>query len=199
PEVSAAIDGRLSYTKAKRCRYISLAHSSVKNYAQSVALNSRAEIHLREGVSSGGLEPTAPAPSDVSFFYPLDNEADVNKLSKELEADALRLKKDWFAYNGGTINTEGDTGPKKYKKPLFFDIAFNYVESPLDRINERAGKVVAERAEKPAAALKAKVDKVEDEDENRDSEEEGRRAPVVPKASTGGGITGFLGGWWGRR
>ncbi|KAG9006110.1 hypothetical protein FRB90_010036, partial [Tulasnella sp. 427] len=181
------------------CRYISLAHASVKNYAQSVALNSRAEIHLREGVSSGGLEPTAPAPSEVSFFYPLDNEADVNSLSKELEADALRLKKDWFAYNGGTITTEGDTGPKKHKKPLFFDIAFNYVESPLDRINERAGKVVAERAEKPAAPLKAKVDKVEDEDENRDSEEEGRRSPVVQKTSTGGGITGFLGGWWGRR
>ncbi|KAG8941964.1 hypothetical protein FRC04_003923 [Tulasnella sp. 424] len=198
PEVSSAIDARLSFTRAKRCRYISLAHASVKNYAQSVALNSRAEIHLREGTSSGGLDPSTPAPAEVAFFYPLDNAVDVEALSKELELDAIRLKKDWFAFNGGTVSTEAESGSKKHRKPLFFDIAFNYVESPMERINERAGKAVAERAEKPTTAPKAKVDK-EDEDEKKDEEEEGRRSPVVSKTAAGGGITGFLGGWWGRR
>ncbi|KAG8951763.1 hypothetical protein FRC03_012384 [Tulasnella sp. 419] len=200
PEISAGVDARISYSKARRCHYISLAHASIKNYPQSLALNSRAQLHLRESSSmlssSGGDTPLAEL-----YFYPLTSQHDLTTLQTELETNALQLKKSWFAYNGGSLEAK-----KVGKKPLFFDVAFNYLESPMERLEIRAGK---EPKEKPSvstgvgiaapvvggAGQKGKVDVEETEEEAEETEEVETRQPQ----QRSGGLSSLLGGWWGRR
>jgi len=192
-DVASALDVRMSWTRAKRCRYLSLAHAGIKNYASAIALNSSAQIHLREAESLDDPS-TSSSPPEVSFFR-LDPQQDVKTLEGLLDDDAQQLKKEWFTHNGGVVDSQG-----KHKKPLFFDVAFNYIESPLDRIQARAGKVPLVVAppknpggektsgSKPTARGRVDVD---------DTEEE-IIAPTVP-AQGAGGITGFLGSWWGRK
>lgn len=163
-----------------RCRYLSLAHASVKNYASAIALNSSATIYLREASTLG----SASSPEEVYFFQPDPTQDQaVLALEEALDSDAQRLKKEWFAYNGGAVNPQA-----RQKKPLFFDVALNYIESPLDRIQARAG--IAPTIATAPIPEKPKRGRVEEEVE--------KEVPPAPTASSGG-ITGFLGSWWGRR
>jgi len=95
--------------------------------------------------------------------------------------------KERFAYNGGSV----DADIKSHKKLLFFDIALNYVQLDVDRLQERAGKkpVVKSTYTKaePKQIARAKV------------EEEARPLTPEPQATPSGGLSSLLGGWWGRK
>jgi signal recognition particle subunit SRP68 len=107
-------------------------------------------------------------------------------LEGDLSADGLLLKRDWFSYNGGSV----DTDDKSHKKPLFFDIALNYVQLDMDRLQERAGR-------KPAT--KSTAAKAEPKQVARAKVEEQRPATPEPQATPSGGLSSLLGGWWGRK
>jgi len=216
PDISSSMDARLSFAKARRCAwfsspfvesfnsfnsqshrcyYLCLAHASVKNFAQSLALNSRAVLHLREARSL--IQPSQePIPEEL--FFPLGL-PDIDNLTNTLESDGLRLKKEWFAYNGGapsSINVLPDG--KKYKKPVFFDVAFNYIQSPLEKLEERAGKAKSKPADatySPVIGTAGKKGKVDVEEELPEEVLE----PIVTETSKSSGLSGLLGGWWGRR
>ena len=59
----------------------------------------------------------------------------------EVDASSSQCKKDWLSFNGGDVT--GKTDRSSYKKPLFFDIALNYAELNMDKLQERAGKTIA--------------------------------------------------------
>lgn len=179
-----------------RCYYLCQAHATAKNYAQSLALNSRGLLYLRE---LRNLIQSSQEPLPEEAFFPLTAQ-DVESLTEKLEEVGLQLKKEWFAFNGGlTTSTNIGADGKKHKKPLFFDVAFNYIQSPIDTLEERAGKV---KSPDPittsvgnTGGKKGKVDveEVEHEDEGPTSAPE----PTAPRTS--GGLGGLLGSWWGRR
>ncbi|EAU93341.1 hypothetical protein CC1G_08654 [Coprinopsis cinerea okayama7 len=203
PDLATAVDARISFTKAKRCIYLARCYTPIKKYAEALALLQHGSLHLRETNSSLSLlDGTADA---LSTFFPISSES-VKELEDTLAGDNTRYKREWFTYNGGSITAD----PKDYKKPLFFDIALNYVELPMDRLLERAGKApppapaqptiaapvavpagkqppkeAAPVAEKKTPAQKAKV-------------EETRPATPQPQTQTRGGLSSLLGGWWGR-
>ena len=97
-------------------------------------------IHLREARSAQALLPSLeddPISSSDPIFYELSSEA-IPALEQELNDESLKCKKDWFTYNGG--DATGEVERQSYKKPLFFDIALNYAELNMERLQERAGE-----------------------------------------------------------
>ena len=101
-------------------------------------------------------------------------------------SDSLQFKRDWFAYNGGSLEAD----PTMYKKPLFFNIALNYVELDMDRLQERTGK-------KPIAPLTSSlaVSKAKSESSKAKVEEHIEPAPQPPPQARAG-LSSLLGGWW---
>ena len=163
-----------------------------------MTLVQQSQLHLREARSitsaalEDGLEP-APAIS----FYPLV-ESDCGKLDEEISRVSSELKRDWFTFNGGSPTP----GNESYKKPLFFDIALNYVELDMDRLQQRAGK------DPPPKPVPVKILQPQPQlpqtqkgpTAKAKAEEIARPATPEPKAETSqGGLSSLLGGWWGRK
>jgi len=164
------------------------AYSTLKRYAEALSITQSAHIRLREARYQLSLL-TSPSIPETTYF-PLADEPQLTSLESELNAEGLKLKREWFAYNGGTVDgTEADA---LKKKPLFYDIAFNSVNLPMDRLLRRAGRAPAPM---PTAApagqpTKAKIDEP--------------AVPTVPEpeepspTAARGGLSSLLGGWWGR-
>ena len=122
---------------ANRCQYLAKAYVAAKKYAEALTLTQHAAIHIRESQSALHLLPSPeedPISTSELPFYILAPET-LNELQTELDADSLKCKKDWFSYNGGAA--AGTVDRATHKKPLFFDIALNYVELDMDRLQER--------------------------------------------------------------
>ncbi|KAF5314115.1 hypothetical protein D9611_006920 [Ephemerocybe angulata] len=194
PDLASAVDARVSFTKARRCIYLARSYTPVKKYAEALTLLQHAGIHIRETTSSLSLSNAENIADAHPEFFPIDT-AEIKNLDTTVTADSTRYKRDWLAYNGGSATADS----KGYKKPVFFDIALNYVELDMDRLLERAGKAPAAPApiaapkpqraeavpEKRAPAAKAKA-------------EESRPETPQPSATGKGGLGSLLGGWWGR-
>ncbi|KIM51491.1 hypothetical protein SCLCIDRAFT_18400 [Scleroderma citrinum Foug A] len=119
---------------------------------------------------------------DVSYPLPPGT---VDGLEIFISETSLSVKNEWFAYNGGKV--DGD--PKAYR-PLFFDIALNYVQLDMDRLLERAGKSPSKPKEgereiqvQPAKSRLEEITRTE--------------TPEPPTLR--GGLSSLLGGWWGRK
>ncbi|KAH9075767.1 hypothetical protein EDB83DRAFT_2504800 [Lactarius deliciosus] len=189
PDLSAAVDSRVSFTNARRCRYLALTYVPVKKYGEALTLVQRSNIHLREARSILSTVHSDPISNGDPAFYPIAAD-DLDLLDKELAEDGSRFKNDWFTYNGGSLSVEN----KDYKKPLFFDIALNYVQLDMNRLQERAGK------QPQRAVLATAPIRTEDADGRQATQEIQRPATPEPSApAAGGGLSSLLGGWWGRQ
>ncbi|TEB11105.1 hypothetical protein FA13DRAFT_1748786 [Coprinellus micaceus] len=194
PDLASAIDARISLTKARRCAYLARCYDSVKRYAEALTLLQHASIHTRETASHLSLSNMDNIANAHSEFFPVSTD-DIKELDQTIALDSTRCKRDWLAYNGGSVANSS----KNYKKPLFFNIALNYVELDMDRLLERAGK--ARVAPPPVAAPKAQ--RLESPAEKRAAApkakaEETRPETPQPAAPAKGGLSSLLGGWWGR-
>jgi len=116
---------------------------------------------------------------------------------------------DWYAHNGGQLEVDS-AGVKAapHKKPLFFDVAFNYVELPMDRLLARASKggatpakptVAPVPAAKAAAAEPAGEGRKDREKRSTKVEEEALPEVKIVQSAPSLGLGGILGGWWGRK
>ena len=133
----------------------------------------------------------ADAINDGAPAFYLLAPADLDRLDAELTTDAMGFKNDWFAHSGGRM-PDAAGAVEAHKKPLFFDIAVNYISLDMDRLQERAGKAPApaatpvaapapQAAEKKTQVQKAKVEEVE------------RAATPEPTPQARGGLGGLLG------
>lgn len=203
PDLASAVEARLSFTKARRyvtymhsvlpscsyiprCQYLALSYVPMKKFAEALTLIQHANIHLRETRSVISTIDSDPITTGNPAYYNL-NDNDFAKLEKGLSENALRFKNNWFAYNGGSIDADN----KSYKKPLFFDIALNYVQLDMDRLQERAGKASTPKSTtvklEPKLVAKAKAEEIE------------RPATPAIQSSQSSGLSNLLGGWWGRK
>jgi len=165
------------------------AYSTLKRYAEALSLTQSAHIRLREARYQLSLLTTSSMPETA--YLPLADESQLTPLESELNTEELKLKREWFAYNGGTL--DGTDANALKQKPLFYDIAFNSVNLPVDRLLARAGRAPAPMPTQAPVGqpTKAKIDEPV--------------VPVVPEpeepaaAPARGGLSNLLGGWWGRR
>lgn len=183
PDLASAVEARLTFTKARRCSYLSQCYVAVKKYAEALSLIQHATIYLRETRSTMSIFSEDPISSGSPAYYPLTS-SDLDILESTITQDGLTIKNEWFAYNGGSIDADNKT----YKKPLFFDIALNYVQLDMDRLQERAGKASAPVLV-PVQAVPAKSR----------LEEVARPNTPEPQVPARGGLSSLLEGWWGRK
>ncbi|KAF7319739.1 Signal recognition particle subunit SRP68 [Mycena kentingensis (nom. inval.)] len=182
PDLAAAVDARVAYTKARRCLFLARSYAPVKKYAEALTLLQLATIHVRETQSTlSMLEGGDPISGD---FYSLPP---ISELESTLAATALSFKREWFAFNGGVP----DTTARAEKKPLFFDIAVNYVGLDVGRLRERAGLPPLEEAAAESPTIPSKTKAKEDVVVAEIVEKE-------EKPAAKGGLSSLLGGWWGR-
>ncbi|KAJ8091328.1 signal recognition particle subunit srp68 [Marasmius tenuissimus] len=196
PDLASAVEARVSYTKARRCLEVSCCYAPLKKYAEALALLQHLNIHVREANSLMSLSPTDAVSAATPSFYYLSSE-DISKLEADASSESLRFKREWFTYNGGSV----DGNPKAYKKPLFFNIALNYVDLDMDRLQERAGKQPPPQIARPAAVAPTPAAKVETLAQKKATqiEPDSRPATPEPKSTPGkSGLSNLLGGWWGR-
>ncbi|KIJ60101.1 hypothetical protein HYDPIDRAFT_177545 [Hydnomerulius pinastri MD-312] len=188
PDLASAVEARLTFTKARRCSYLAQCYVSVKKYAEALALIQHATLHLRETRSVLSTLTDVPTPADTSYPLPAPS---LDALDATISEASLTTKNEWFASNGGTL--DGDA--KSYKKPLFFDIALNYVQLDMDRLLERAGKAPPAREKQGEREREAPVV----QPAKSRLEEVVRPETPEPQVQATGGLSGLLGGWWGRK
>ncbi|EGN94085.1 hypothetical protein SERLA73DRAFT_171591 [Serpula lacrymans var. lacrymans S7.3] len=192
PDLASAVDARLTFTKARRCLYLSHCYVAVKKYGEALTLIQHANIHLRETRSTLSISDSDPITAGNPAYYPL-SDTEMDESDHILAQDGHAFKNEWFAYNGGTV--AGDS--KTYKKPLFFDIALNYVQLDMDQLQRRAGKAPAPAAVTAPAPVQVELEKKQPV---KSRLEEVERAPTPePQAPARGGLGSLLGGWWGRK
>jgi len=153
-----------------------------------MALIQRAKLYIRE--SSSILSPDEDPINNVgNGFFPLQKET-ISVLENTLSGDEALVKQDWFTFNGGAASPERDPT----KKPLFFNVALNYVQLDIEKLQDRAGV-------KPAATAVKKVvePKVPAQVAKAKAEEISRPTTPEPTAPARGGLSNLLGGWWGRK
>ncbi|KIK94503.1 hypothetical protein PAXRUDRAFT_142672 [Paxillus rubicundulus Ve08.2h10] len=184
-DLASAVEARLTYTKARRCFFLAQCYVSVKKYAEASTLIQHATLHLRETRSVISTLVDTSTHADTS--YPLPR-ASLDILESTISAASLSTKNEWFAYNGGTL--DGDASA--YKKPLFFDIALNYVQLDMNRLLERAGKAPPTRQNEDREAPVLQPAKTR-------LEEVVRPETPEPAVQAKGGLGSLLGGWWGRK
>lgn len=195
PDLASAVDARLSFTNGRKCIYLARCYSAVKKYAEALLLLQHATIHIRETLSNLALSESDLINSGTPYF-PLSNN-DVKDIESSVSSDSLHNKRDWFAYNGGSVGAD----PATHKKPLFFNIALNYVQLDMDRLHERAGKD-KHSLEKTAPLNPPIQGKGEQASEKKvipkaKAEQQVSEVAPTPVSQPGrGGLSSLLGGWW---
>jgi len=187
------VEARVSFTRARRCLYLARCYTPIQKYAEALTLVQHANIHVRETISTLLLASRDPISETSPSFFPLNN-TDMRELEAGLAADGLQFKRDWFEHNGGVLDEEGI---RAYKKPIFFNIALNYIELDMDRLLERAGK--KEHVPKPAVqAITVQQTLIEKKPPPKARIEESQPATPEPPTAPRSGLSSLLGGWWGR-
>jgi signal recognition particle subunit SRP68 len=163
---------------------MSRAYLFLKRYAEAVSLTQTSQTRLREARYQLSLL-SSPSITPETQYLPL-SESDLSELEKAIGEEETKYKMEWFTHNGGSVKPDA----KDHHKPLFYDIAFNLLEEPFEKIQEKAGRKVEPKKSVAIAthpAAKAKVDE----------------GPAVQEASPESAkpsvMGGWLGGWWGRK
>jgi signal recognition particle subunit SRP68 len=179
----------------RRCLFLSRSYAHIKRYAEALSLHRSGSLHLREARSLATTlsSPDVSTPAEIFYALPLSK---IDQLEAELDADAHAFKTAWYALNGGAL--EPAAGAGSHKKPLFFDIALNYVTLDMEALERRAGKTPSAPAPVSAAPAAGRTTQVTHEKKVAD-EEERPATPVQEPAKQGGGLGSLLGGWWGRK
>ncbi|KAH7344439.1 hypothetical protein B0J17DRAFT_635426 [Rhizoctonia solani] len=183
-DLTMAIEGRISYTKARRALFLSKTYEPHNKYAEAVALTQRANLHLREA-HTNFADTTESTPETA--FYPLTLES-VKTLEQNVQNAEIDIKKRWFAFNGG--KAVGN----QHQKPVFFDIALNYIELPMEKLQEKAGVAAKAQPAKTSPAVEKRVLA-----ERKAEPEPEESAPAAAPQQSQGMLGSLLGGWWGRK
>jgi signal recognition particle subunit SRP68 len=167
-----------------RALSLSQTYEPHHKYAEAISLTQRAQLHLRE--THTNLTDTSNPDTPETSFYPLAS-ASAQTLEQDVQRAELDLKKRWFAHNGGKV-VEGS-----HQKPLFFDAVLNYVDLPMEKLQEKAGIAPAAAKTSPVVEKKTLVERKVDAERNEPP------ASTAAQQESQGMLGSLLGGWWGRK
>ncbi|KAF5393532.1 hypothetical protein D9757_000578 [Collybiopsis confluens] len=221
PDLSASVEGRTAWTKARRCLILARCYDvpGIKKYAEALTILQHASVHLREvrGVASS-LDL-----NDASLgkaFYPI-SPSEIDELDGVIAREGMEYKRAWLEKGSSALpDGEGKQQQQTQKKPVFFNIALNYIDVDIDKLRERAGKAPAPATPAAAAAPSSKAPSTTPQNSKagsaaavaqRKALAEGLSRSGTPeprdvvdtqaqnKPLAGGNRLGsLLGGWWGR-
>jgi len=207
------VESRLAFSRARRLLYLSRTYGTLKRYAEALSLTAKAHIYLREARSNLSTSDTVQDGIKAEEAYRPLTLDDVSRFEEELTKEESTLKLDWYAFNGGAASS---LPQDKHKNLMFYDVAFNYVELPMERLQTRAGGQAGAKtgvtAKAPPGVSTEAGRAIAQQTTSGPTTENGKRerrmtkveeAPPTPDVkivqSGGFGIGGILGGWWGRQ
>lgn len=193
-DVAAATEARISYIRGARCLFMARTYASLKRYAEAVSLTQTGLLRIREArYQLSLLSSSAQTPETQYFPMP---ESEIATLETTVSQEETAIKREWFAYNGGSASSSAEIS-LTFKKPLFYDIAFNEVEDPLEKIQKRAGREVT--ASKKVLATSSVAVAAQQAITKAKIDEDPVAPEPAPEPAKSGVLGGLLGGWWGRR
>jgi signal recognition particle subunit SRP68 len=164
----------------------------VHKYAEALTLVQYANIHLREACFVMSSPDCDNITYGIPAYYPLSGK-DLDQLEVDLSAFGLQCRKDWFAYNVDSTNLDN----KSFQKPLFFDIALNYVQLNMNHLQKRAGNKLAATTQMHTKSVSSKIESLVEKRQVDEAKVEVMRAETPePRVSSRGGLGSLLGGWW---
>ncbi|WVQ74049.1 hypothetical protein IAR50_003631 [Cryptococcus sp. DSM 104548] len=183
-DVRNGVEGLEAYFHAIRCYNLARLHCihPSPSYASAVQLLATASVSLRQAtdfLSSPVDEPILSISPDALATL-TDNTAVLERAAKK-----------------GLFN-------ESVRRPVFFDMAFNYVDLPLEEIQKQAGDSKKPSsvggkpsAQKEATPQKTETKSVENIKKGRDTRE--TTPAVESQDDQQQGKKGWLGGWFGRK
>jgi signal recognition particle subunit SRP68 len=128
-EIHRGVKGMGDWVGAIRCLKLAQLHVLLPNpgYESAVHLISRSQIYARQAghVNAHGEEEEE---RERDLFYHL-RPRDLERLGSQINVLDRGVKRAWF----GATN----------KKPVFFDLAFNYVDLPMEQLERAGGREVS--------------------------------------------------------
>jgi len=182
PDVASRIDASISFGKARRCLFLARSYGSPsrKSYGEALALTQRALLDLREAHNASYTLENSPELASIAVPSP----ADLVTLEQQLLEEERKYKAEWFNMNGGKVSL--GLIKEQHQKPLFFDIALNYIEPNTDAIHARTEDTNSLVAETTPAQGSVDPESVAADSSQSESVATSR-------------LGGILGGWWGRK
>ncbi|WVQ85217.1 hypothetical protein IAT38_007382 [Cryptococcus sp. DSM 104549] len=176
--VRGGVEGLEAFYHATRCYNLARLHCIHPNpsYSSATQLLETASLSLRQ--ASDFL--SAPISEAIVAL----TESSIPSLEKSISSLEKAAKKGLFS--------------QTVQKPIFFDMAFNFVDLPIEELQKLAGREVAEQKVEKAAKPTAKP--VESAKKSRETRET-TPAPGEKDAEQESqeGKKGWLGGWFGRK
>jgi signal recognition particle subunit SRP68 len=169
-------------------------YASIKRYAEAVSLTQTGLLRIREARYQLSLLSSLESTPETRYF-PLPEDV-ISTLEATITRDETATKREWFTYNGGSSSSSTDSA-LAFKKPLFYDIAFNELEDPLEKIQKRAGRAVT--AGKKVQAMSTVSAAAQQQATKAKIDEEPVAPEPAPEPAKASVLGGLLGGWWGRR
>ncbi|WWD22836.1 hypothetical protein CI109_107330 [Kwoniella shandongensis] len=193
--VRGGVEGLEAYFHATKCYTLARLHClhPTPSYGSAIQLLSAAALSIRQA-KSYLVDPATPLEELIVTLPP----SELEKLETDINDLESATKRALFA--------------EKIDKPVFFDMAFNYVDLPIEELEVLGGKrekavrsTVGAVAEVAGATVNKVVESVKQRGTreatpaatNRDDEDEGRAGGGGAGAG-GEGKKGWLGGWFGR-
>ncbi|KAK8844612.1 hypothetical protein IAR55_006459 [Kwoniella newhampshirensis] len=188
--VRGGVEGLEAYYHATKCYNLARLHClhPAPSHGSAIQLLSAAALSIRQA-KSYLVEPATPLEEIIVTLTP----SEIQSLEANIASLDSAAKRALFA--------------EKIDKPVFFDMAFNYVDLPIEELEVQAGKrekveqsAVGAVAEVAGASVNKVVESVKQRGTReatpaatRDDDEE-----VSHGAKGGEGKKGWLGGWFGR-
>ncbi|WVQ92836.1 hypothetical protein IAS59_006653 [Cryptococcus gattii] len=176
--VRSGVEGLEAYVHAIRCYNLARLHCihPDPSYSSAVQLLSNASLSLRQAqdfLSSPIDEPIISVPSE-----------DLSSLFKDIGALEKASKRGLFS--------------QSVEKPVFFDMAFNYIDLPIDELQRLAGN--GEKAEMGTVKKQEKEVEIKPVENVKKTRESRETTPAVNnQEEEQEGKKSWLGGWFGRK
>ncbi|OWZ45835.1 signal recognition particle subunit SRP68 [Cryptococcus neoformans Tu259-1] len=176
--VRSGVEGLEAYFHAIRCYNLARLHCihPDPSYPSAVQLLSNASLSLRQAqdfLSSPIDEPIVSVPAK-----------DLSSLSKDISALEKASKRGLFG--------------QSVEKPVFFDMAFNYIDLPIDELQRMASN--GEKVEATNIKTHEKEVEIKSVENVKKSRESRETTPAVDsQEEKQEGKKGWLGGWFGRK
>lgn len=160
----------LTFLPFTRCYYLAAVYRLLQKFEEAFTLNEHASLYVRQAGSTLALELQSDSRDIriVDDLPPLDANA-LQTISTECERQASDIQKAWYSASldpeesrpkddegPDLANLSLSNKPAKSKRPLFFDIAYNYaIAIDTDAIGRRArGDADPDAASVPQQAQK---------------------------------------------
>jgi signal recognition particle subunit SRP68 len=175
----------IKFHREYSCLYLSRCYAlSGRKYGEALALTQQAFLHIREARGSMQVVGSEQFKEKSSIAFP--SRASLFHIEEEIILDERAYKANWFSLNGGKLSS--NSTQDSHQKPLFFDIALNYIDLDVEVLHTKAQGLIPQQTKNTLEPTKMLSSPTKAEEKVASSE-----------SSSVSRLGGLLSNWWGGR